>query len=299
MVSVGKLLEEATSALEQAGIGTARLDALVLLEDVTGRDRAWLLAHPEHRLAAPERAKLTKLLKLRAEHMPLAYIRGRTEFYGRNFVINPAVLEPRPESETMIDMLGKLPASGKFKPGGPYKAPKTLKIADVGTGSGALGITAELELSRSSKVAVDLLDIDPGALEVAKMNVEKYTTNISVIRSDLLEDTAKDYDVLLCNLPYVPDGHTVNRAAMQEPKLAVFGGPDGLDIYRRLFGQVNELRKKPLYILTEALPPQHGTLASIARDAGYGLEREDDFIQLFALSATDPVRSAELHEKSV
>src|SRR3954465_12642831 len=101
-------LEKATKKLEQAGIGTARLDALVLLEDVTGRDRAWLLAHQEHEISATESAKLTKLVNQRAKHFPLAYVRGRTEFYGRNFVITPAVLEPRPESETMIDCLKKL-----------------------------------------------------------------------------------------------------------------------------------------------------------------------------------------------
>jgi release factor glutamine methyltransferase len=128
---------------------------------------------------------------------------------------------------------------------------------------------------------VDLLEIDPKAVEVAQTNVDKHTTIISVIESDLLAQSGKDYDVLLCNLPYVPDDHTVNKAALREPKLAIFGGPDGLGLYRKLFGQIRNLKKRPLYILTESLPPQHGSLAGIAKEHGYQLVQTDDFIQVF------------------
>ncbi len=271
-------LTRATKKLEQAGIGTARLDALVLLEDVTGKDRGWLLANPDYELSSAQQAKLTKLLSQRAEHIPLSYVRGTTEFYGRNFVITPAVLEPRPESETMIDLLGQLSATGKLGPG-------ALKIADVGTGSGALGITAKLEFPKDKQVSVDLLEIDPKALEIAKINVDKHTTSISVTESDLLSQSGKNYDVLLCNLPYVPDDHTVNKAALREPKIAIFGGPDGLDLYRRLFKQVQDLKKQPLFILTESLPPQHESLAAIAEQCGYEQDRADDFIQVFRKTA--------------
>lgn len=153
-----------------------------------------------------------------------------------------------------------------------------LCIADIGTGSGALGITAQLELSQAS---VDLLEIDPAAIEVAKTNVICFTTGQTVIKSDLLKSAPRNYDILLCNLPYVPDTHTVNQAAMHEPKIAIFGGPDGLDIYRKLFDQIKILGKSPLLILTEALPPQHNSLASIAQVAGYELGQTDDFIQSF------------------
>lgn len=275
-------LRQACSKLEASGIGTARLDALVLLEDVTGRDRAWLLAHPEHGLSSAERSELAKLLNERAHHTPLAYVRGHTEFYGRNFVITPAVLEPRPESEAMIDILKGLAAGSKSKPDKGRMGASELKIADVGTGSGALGITAKLELKKGRDTVVDLLEIDPEAAKVARINVEKHTTSISVIESDLLQSTDKDYDVLLCNLPYVPDDHTVNEAASQEPRIAIFGGPDGLDIYRRLFKQVRALKKRPLYILCESLPPQHAVLSAIAGRAGYELFTTDDFVQAYA-----------------
>jgi len=252
------------------GIGTARLDALVLLEDVTGLDRAQILAEPEREISGADAAKLKKLLEKRAAHVPLAYVRGKTEFYGREFVITPAVLEPRPESETMIDLLKKLP-----------NMPSTSRIADVGSGSGALGITAKLELPEAS---VELLEVDPDAIQVAQMNVDKFTANITLRVADLLTGLTREYGVLLCNLPYVPDDYTINRAAMHEPRLAIFGGPDGLNVYRRLFKQTQALSKQPLYILTEALPPQHARLSAIAEQSGYELSATEDFIQVFKLA---------------
>ncbi|HVW23674.1 MAG TPA: HemK/PrmC family methyltransferase [Candidatus Saccharimonadales bacterium] len=269
-MKVNAWLKAAERKLVQADIGTARLDVLVLLEDVTGLDRARLLAEPDHEISAVQAAKLEKLLSRRAQHEPLAYVRGRTEFYGRNFVITPAVLEPRPESETMIDLLKKL-----------SKLPAQPSIADVGAGSGALGITAKLELP---KAVVELLEIDEKAVKVAKTNVDILTTGLPVIKSDLLSGSKTNFDVLLCNLPYVPDDFHINTSAMQEPKRAIFGGPDGLDIYRKLFKQAQKRPLQPLYILTEALPPQHAILAKIAAAHGYQLQQTDDFIQVYCKS---------------
>jgi release factor glutamine methyltransferase len=268
---------KATRQLEEAGIGTARLDALVLIEDVSAKDRAWLLAHPEFELTAEQTDKLKNLLNARASHTPLAYVRGKTEFYGRTFLINNSVLEPRPESEAMIDLLKKSDLDSLL---GKKTGPKTagLQLADVGTGSGALGITAKLELP---ELEVELLDIDPGALEVAKMNVDLFTLNISIIESDLLSNSSRTSDILLCNLPYVPDNFQINTAASHEPRVALFGGPDGLDLYRRLFSQINEMPKHPLLILTESMPPQHGLLTAVASKCGYALQESQDFIQVF------------------
>ena len=152
-MKVAEWLGEATLKLEDAGIGTGRLDCLVLLEDVLKRERAWLLAYPETLLEKKSIQKLNSFLHRRVKHEPLAYIRGKTEFYGREFYVDSRVLEPRPESETMIELLKTL------------RLPVTTKIADVGAGSGALGITAYLETPRTR---VDFYDIDPQTLEVAE-----------------------------------------------------------------------------------------------------------------------------------
>ena len=264
-MTIDQWLTKAVQRLVAHGSGTSRLDALVMLEDGLQTDRANLLAHTDRLLNAEQLKQLDGWLKRRLQHEPLAYIRGRTEFYGRDFVINQSVLEPRPESETMIEQLKQLKLD---RPA----------ILDVGTGSGAIGITAALELPDS---AVSLLDIDPAALEVAKTNLAKYDLKLAVIKNDLLAGLAESYDVLLCNLPYVPDNFQVNEAAMREPRLAIFGGADGLDLYRRLFAQAAALRPAPTYILTESLPTQHDTLAAVATQNGYHQTVEDDFIQVF------------------
>ena len=280
-MTVSKWVKVASNLLDEAGIGTARLDSLVLLEDCSDKDRAWLLANPAYELPATVQAKLDILLVRRAQHEPLSYIRGFTEFYGRKFVVNNDVLEPRPESETMIELLKQLAHSranclktAETSPPGST----SWHIADVGTGSGALGITAKLELPEAK---IDLLEIDLKALRVAKTNVDLFTITATVIKSDLLAASGTQYDILLCNLPYVPENYQINLAASLEPRLAIFGGLDGLDIYRKLFNQLKIVGQKPLYILTESLPPQHATLEQIAKDAGYKQLQADDFIQVF------------------
>lgn len=261
-------LSEATKQLKASGIGTARLDALVLLEDVTKKDRAWLLSRSELELTNIQTRKLDGLVKRRSGHEPLAYIRGKTEFYGREFIINKYVLEPRPESETFFDVLKNLDLT------------HVKTMVDVGTGSGALAITAKLEFPNLDVIATD---IDSKCLEVASQNAKKHKTGIEFIQTDLIKSLKLPEDsILICNLPYVPDGFTINQAAMNEPKLAIFGGPDGLDVYRKLFEQIKDLKFKPKYVLTESPPSQHKALVKIAKTYGYNLTKTEDFIQVFS-----------------
>jgi release factor glutamine methyltransferase len=271
--TVGSFLKRATQELSQAGVGTARLDALVLLEDAIGRDRTHLLAHPELKLTPAVVSKLSKQIARRTKHVPLAYIRGYTEFFGREFAIDQRVLEPRSESEAMLNLLKSLPL------------PEAPIIIDIGTGSGALAITAKLELPNARVLATD---IDPGCLAVATDNARYLAADVKFYEGNLLEPVSPkqlDRAILLCNLPYVPDNFQINLAAMNEPRLAIFGGKDGLDLYRQLFAQIQERATKPTFILTESLPPQHDVLNRIALDHGFVLDQTDDFIQVFRMAA--------------
>lgn len=276
-MKIGAWLAGQTGKLERAHISTARLDCLVLLEDEAGKDRGWLLAHPEYELQGSVLKNLSTKITQRAKHVPLAYVRGRAEFYGREFAVNAHTLVPRPETETMLDILKELVRRGQLS------TQTGMVIADIGTGSGAIAITAKLECPEAT---VSATDIDEKCLETARQNAQNLGADIEFLCGNLLEplshlklDTRNL--ILLCNLPYVPDNFQINRAATHEPRSALFGGSDGLDLYRELFKQANGLKTKPLYILTEALPPQHDVLASIAAAAGYNLTRTDDFIQLF------------------
>ena len=267
-------LNTAIHTLEDAGIPSARLDALVLLEDFTGKDRSWLLAHPEFE---PEDTKtLNEQIERRAHHEPLAYIRGKSEFYGREFKVSADTLEPRSETESIIDLLKTLNLQNS-----PLIKDGPLYMVDAGTGSGCLAITAKLEFP---EIEVFGTDVSEAALKIAHMNNQALNAGVQFLHGSLLEPLIEQNiapDIIITNLPYVPNAHTINQAAMFEPCLAIFGGEDGLDLYRQLFAQLKDLARHPAYILTESLPFQHPALTQIAEAAGYALKTSQDFIQVF------------------
>jgi release factor glutamine methyltransferase len=213
------------------------------------------------------------MISRRQEGEPIAYIRGSAEFYGRTFTVNESVLVPRPESETMIDLLKELHREDD--------SAVSYRIADVGSGSGALGLSAYLELPR---VALDLYDIDRSTLEVAKNNARIHHVAAHTYCSDLLTDSHGPYDIILANLPYVPLGYPINLAAKYEPSIALFAGKDGLDLYRTLFSQLETFVWKPKELYTESLIESHKDLYEIALSHGYRLIVEKDLIQVFSPS---------------
>ncbi len=290
-MQIGNWLEKNISYLEKSAISTARLDCLVLLGDVIGKDRSWLLAHPEYELESSKVRKLESMMKRRAKHEPLAYIRGKSEFYGRWFSVNAHTLEPRPETETMIELLLKQVKSQKLT---------VESVVDIGTGSGCIAITAKLELPTLNVIATD---IDKECLKIAAKNARRHSAKITITQANLLKHSQKVSgrtlfenvlgdslsgaeggvgEFIICaNLPYVPDSHTINLAARFEPPHAIFGGSDGLELYREMFDQIDSLSDKPRFVLTESLPPQHQDLEKIANSHGYKITDKKDFIQVF------------------
>lgn len=276
---MGKLvlewLNEAEHLLTNAGITTARLDCLVLLSDELGCDKSWVLAHHEHVLQIEQLEKLNTKVALRTQHTPLAYLRGKAEFYGREFMVNEYVLVPRPESEGMIELLKRV-ASRESR----------TTVIDVGTGSGCLAITAKLELPNVDVIAVD---IDETCLVVAQNNAYKLGAEVRFLHGDLLQpirdSKLETQDVIvLSNLPYVPVNYAINQAAAHEPSLALYGGADGLDHYRQLFKQAQHLTTSPHFIITEALTEQHGPLTAVANGSGYSLVAVDGLAQCFKIT---------------
>jgi len=262
-------LQKSTAKLKEAGIESPRLDSLMIVEEIYGQDRAWVLAHQENEINPNNNKKLNNLFNQRLAHFPMAYILGRSEFYGHDFVITADVLQPRPESEAFLEILDDI-----------VKNIDNPKLADVGTGSGALGISAGLKWP---KMTIDLIDIDKNALKTAKINAKKFTTPVRLIKSDLLANTDTNYDILLCNLPYVPDDYPINRSAIHEPGLALFGGPDGLDVYRKLASCLSESPKKPLFLLIESLAPQQRKIQEIFAPLGYKHQKTLGLVQLLKL----------------
>lgn len=266
-MTIGEFLKQATDTLQEFGIESARLDCLILLEDELDKDRSLLLAHLDKTLSADAQKRITRHVQLRKRHLPLAYIRQQATFYGRSFFVNDQVLVPRPETEAMIDIVKSLPL------------PITPRLADIGTGTGCIGLTAALELPGA---ILDLYDTSSGALEVARKNAQSLAVPATFRSNNLLSGIKAHYDVIFANLPYVPTDYPVNQAASHEPAIALFAGKDGLVLYRRFWKQLGSLQQKPRFVLCEALPMQHTDIKQMANDAGFTLRRSEDFIQLFA-----------------
>ncbi len=268
-MTIDNWLQAATEELKASGIVTARLDALVLLEDRLGHDRAYLLAYSEQQLGVEAMQTLAAHINRRKTHEPLAYIRGRVEFYGRDFAVNKHVLVPRPESESFFALVEQITPDGGHT------------LVDVGTGSGALAVTAKLQWPETEVIAID---IDPQCLSTARHNAAAHKAEVTFLEGDLLQPlfSYRYTDMtLLCNLPYVPESYEVNQAAGYEPRLALFAGPEGLDLYRRLFGQLEHLPAKPRHILTESLLGQHDDIRKLAREYGYQETATDGLVQVF------------------
>ncbi|MCA9339251.1 peptide chain release factor N(5)-glutamine methyltransferase, partial [Candidatus Saccharibacteria bacterium] len=188
--------------------------------------------------------------------------RGYKEFYGRNFTVNKNVLIPRPESEAIIDILKEL-----------SKPPQ--HILDVGTGSGALAITAALELPGSS---VEACDIDRQALSVAKQNAMKLNTNITFFKSDLSLSSKKKYNYIMANLPYVDETWQTSPETKFEPSIALFAKDNGLELIKKLIVQSQEKLQKNGFLLLEADPRQHQEIIDFAKDYGFSLFKKQDYI---------------------
>src|SRR5580693_196483 len=229
--------------LEDAGVGVPRLTAEVLLAHAIGCERAWLYAHSDEELREVWWIHYGRYLHQRIQGKPTQYITGRQEFYGREFRVTPDVLIPRPETEHAVDAALKHvgAASGKGR----------LSIIDIGTGSGAIAVTLALETGAS----VIATDISTAALRVAAENARRLNAPIHFVACDLADSIAGErFDLVVSNPPYVPesDSSTIQREVRDhEPAVALYGGADGLGVYRRLIPEAARLLKPGGWLVME------------------------------------------------
>ncbi len=220
-------LQAAYAAL-QPHSETARLDAQVLLAHLLAVPRTWVLIHPEARLTSAQQEALREALERLRAGVPLPYVLGEWEFYGRTFEVGPEALIPRPETELLVETaLAWLRAR-----------PDVHLAADVGTGMGCIAVTLAAERPSLRVLAADL---SPAALHLARRNARRHnlTPRLDFLCADLLSPLAPRSLPLICaNLPYVPVD-TLRRLPIygKEPTLALDGGPDGLHLIRRLLAQ--------------------------------------------------------------
>lgn len=263
-------LSDASGKMSTADIPSSRLDAELILADVLGKDRTYLHAHPEQLVSHAQTKNADHNLTLRLKRVPIAYIIGYKEFYGRKFKVSPDALIPRPESETIIELLiNILKNSQKDRP---------LKLVDVGTGSGCLGITAKLELPN---IDVTLSDISNQALAIAEQNAKDLSANVKIIQGDLLQDYPIKMDIIVANLPYVDKLWDRSPETNYEPSLALFAGNHGLSLIKKLILQTRDHLAEDGYLIIEADPEQHYSLIESAKKQSLELFKQEGYIIAF------------------
>ena len=256
---ISQWLAEAVQILQAEDIPSARLDAELILSHTLKKPRTYIHAHPEDELDARQLEIADARLELRRERTPLAYIVGHKEFYGRRFKTTPATLIPRPETERFIELLAEI-------------MPKNLPLVkeqrtlvDVGTGTGAIGITAKLEWP---ELDVTLTDISQQALNVAKQNAKQLAADVSFHKGDLLRGYGTPIDIIVSNPPYVDKAWEVSPETHAEPELALYANKGGLSVIEQLLTQASHLLRPNGALLLEADERQHAAIIQEAANRG-------------------------------
>jgi release factor glutamine methyltransferase len=253
-------LTSAVDNLTKAQVGSPRMNAELLLMFTLGCDRAYLFAHPERELTTEEQARYDETLNQRARGVPAQYITGHQEFWGMDFIVTPAVLIPRPETEHVIETVLHLNKESNNRarassPGG------LTQIVDVGTGSGCIALALAKELPQAK---IHATDISPAALEVAHANAARHQleNRVHFHETDLLQGLdLETFDFVVSNPPYVGESEE-DQVQLEvrkfEPRNAVFAGLTGLEVIERLIPQARAALKPGGWLVIEI----SGTIAN-------------------------------------
>jgi len=229
-------------------VPSPRLNAELLMLFVLGRERSFLYSHPEYELTADEQSQYEEVTGQRARGCPTQYITGHQEFWGLDLLVSPAVLIPRPETEHVVETVLELVKGYEVEPR------DKLRIVDVGAGSGAIALALASELPQAE---IHACDISEEALEMAAVNAARLALDkhVRFRKSDLLSAYAgMQFDFVVSNPPYVGESEAdkVQKQVREfEPKVAVFSGEEGMDIYRRLVPQAHAALKPGGWFVAE------------------------------------------------
>ncbi len=259
MTTIAESLAGATQRLRASGSETARLDAEVLLGWAVGVDRTTILAYPEAPVGAEAAARFEAGVVRREAGEPVAYIRGMKEFHGLAFGVDSRALIPRPETEALVDaaiadVMRRLAERGGEAGAGPGRGGDAVRVVDVGTGSGAIAVALAVGLrsrrvTMGRNVTILATEQSPDALDLARENAVGHgaAEGMRFVEADLLPPVLPDdnapFDLVVANLPYVRSDAIAGLpiAASFEPRTALDGGPDGLDVIRALLARLPDV----------------------------------------------------------
>lgn len=285
--TIREALQQASRLFMQQGIVAPRLNAEVMMQHLLGWNKAKLLAEDLQPFPSDKRDIFRVWVERRLAGEPLQYIVGVQEFYGRDFRVTPAVLIPRPETEILIEEVLKrcnwwtgtrLSTGGEPSEDVPRLTHRPL-VADIGTGSGAIAVTLALAWPEAD---VWTVDISPDAIRVAQDNAERLGAQVRFLQGDLVEPLLRQelrVDVLVSNPPYIPSEDIEGLAVEvreHEPRLALDGGKDGLDPYRRITQALPRLMRidGPTLVGFEVGIHQAGDVAALIERNWPGAETE-------------------------
>ena len=261
--TVRRILEWTTGFLKQKGVDSPRLEAELLLAHARQCQRIRLYTDIDDALSESERLQMRESVQRRAKRVPLAYIIGTREFYGRSFEIGQGVLIPRPETETLVDVcLEHIPKDH----------PRT--VVEVGFGSGCIAVTIARQRPLCRVTATDLSE---RAMEIATRNVQKLEVadRVTLLSGDVLEPLLGGgvlFDGLISNPPYIRDDERESlqpEVAQHEPAEALFAGKDGLDIVRRIAADCPKILKPGAFIALELDPTQCEIVSALLKSSGF------------------------------
>ena len=262
-MNIGEILLKSYQILKNVKIGSYLLDSQLLLGKVLNKDKLFIMINRDFNLNEEEENEFLQLIDLRKNKMPIKYILGVCEFMGMDFIVKPGVLVPRPDTEILVEEVIKIIAQKGYT-----------KICDVCSGSGAIGI-AIAQFAQNAKVM--LYDISPGAIDVSELNIKRFDLSIrvNVEVSDLLKasiDQNKKFEVIVSNPPYIREAvipTLMEDVKNYEPIIALNGGKDGLDFYRRITKESLQVLEKGGLLAFEIGYDQREAVEGILLKSGF------------------------------
>jgi release factor glutamine methyltransferase len=261
-VKILQLIQRTTEYFQRQGVDSPRLTIELMVAHVLKRKRLELYLDFEREIGEPALSALREMVKRRASGEPLQYVLGVASFYGLDFAVDKRVLVPRPETELLVDYVVKNGAAAK-------------NIVDLGTGSGAIAVSLANKLAAASIVAVDA---SAEALEVARANAAAHGVQIQFFHGDLFAPLLPEarFDWIVSNPPYIPSGEIATLAREireHEPRAALDGGADGLDIIRRIAAEAKTRLTEGGRVAVELGAGQGSAAERIFLDNGYRVEK--------------------------